>query len=71
MSQLIKVENDTLARDLSTTALVETDLAKLNKHRSIKRAMREKDTRIETLTERINKLEQLLTQVLEQTSANH
>lgn len=71
MNPLIKVENDTLARDVSTGALVETDVIKLKKHRSLKRLVKEKDQRIELLGERINKLEQMLTQVLEQTRMNY
>ena len=71
MNPLIKVENDTLARDVSTGALVETDSIKLKKHRALKRLVKEKDNRIELLNERINKLEHLLTQVLEQTRLNH
>lgn len=71
MNPLIKVENDTLARDVSTGALVETDSIKLKKHRALKRLVKEKDNRIELLNERINKLEQMLTQVLEQTSAKY
>ena len=57
---MIKVENDTLARDTSTGAIIETDLAKLQRHRSRMAAVQNKDDIIQTLSERINRLEQLI-----------
>ena len=60
MIDMIKVENDTLARDTSTGAIIETDLAKLQRHRSRMAAVQNKDDIIQTLSERINRLEQLI-----------
>lgn len=64
METLIKVENDTLARDVTTSALLETDTMKLQRHRSIKRLMREKEQRIDALTDRINNLEKIIERML-------
>ncbi len=64
MKELIKVENDTLARDLTTSALLETDVVKLRKYRSMKRSVKQKDEKIDTLSDRINKLEQLIGRML-------
>jgi DNA-binding sugar fermentation-stimulating protein len=64
MAELIKVENDTLARDLNTSALLETDTMKLNKYRTFKRTMKQKEQKIDILMERINNLENLLERML-------
>lgn len=60
---LIKVENETLARDPVSGAILETDKTKLNKYRMIKQSMTEKDKRVDELLERINKLEELIGQL--------
>ena len=64
MADLIKVENDTLARDLNTSAILETDTSKLKKYRTFKRSMKEKEVKIESLIERINNLENLIERML-------
>jgi DNA-binding sugar fermentation-stimulating protein len=64
MSDLIKVENDTLARDLNTSAILETDISKLKKYRSFKRSMKQKEQKIDMLLERINNLENLIGRML-------
>ena len=61
---LIKVENDTLARDMSTSALLETDSSKLKRYRAIKRLVREKQDKIESLNNRINNLENLVNKLI-------
>lgn len=58
--ETIKVENDSLVRDKTTGAILETDISKLHKYRARKSAMQQKDDMIYSLNERINKLEQLL-----------
>lgn len=60
MAELLKVENDTLVRDIRTSAILETDSKKLRRHREIKRSMSEKEKRIDMLIDRINKLEQTI-----------
>ena len=64
METLIKVENDTLARDLNTSALLETDINKLKKYRSFKKTMKEKEIKIESLNDRINNLENLVNKLI-------
>jgi hypothetical protein len=59
-SNLIRVENDTLARDSVTGAIIETDITKLHKYRARKALMQSKDELIEDLSNRINKLEELI-----------
>lgn len=56
----LKVENETLVRDKRTGAILETDAAKLHKYRARRSALQQKDDIIETLSERINRLEQLI-----------
>jgi transposase len=56
----IKVENETLVRDAESNAILETDRSKLERHRSIKRAIKSKADQLTQLNEKINKLEQLL-----------
>lgn len=56
----IKVENDTLVRDSSTGAILETDTSKLNKYRAIKARLRQREEKIDDLAEKINKLEAIL-----------
>ena len=68
MADLIKVENDTLARDLNTSALLETDSMKLRKYRTFKRTMKQKEQKIDMLMERINNLENLLERMLNDAS---
>lgn len=60
MVELLKVENDTLVRDIRTNAILETDSKKLRRHREIKRSLSEKEKRIDMLVDRINKLEQTI-----------
>jgi len=60
MVELLKVENDTLVRDIRTNAILETDSKKLRRHREIKRSLSEKEKRIDMLIDRINKLEQTI-----------
>lgn len=57
---IIKVENESLVRDQRTGAILETDSAKLQKYRARKSALQQKDNVIEALSERINRLEQLI-----------
>lgn len=64
MNPLIKVENDTLARDMSTSALLETDVSKLKRYRAIKRLVKEKQDKIESLNDRINNLENLVNKLI-------
>lgn len=59
----IKVENETLVRDTRTGAILETDLSKLQRHRARMSAVKSKDDAIESLTERINKLEELIERI--------
>jgi cell division protein FtsB len=56
----IKVENDTLVRDMESNAILETDKAKLQRHRAIKRSIKSKADQLDQLHDKINKLEQLL-----------
>lgn len=59
----IKVENETLVKDTHNGAVVETDRGKLRKHRSIRRAIKEREKSIDTLIEKINKLEQQMERI--------
>lgn len=66
-----KVENEpSLIRDLSTGAILETDRDKLMKYRASKRASREKDEKIESLIERINRLESIIERIIPDGSDN-
>jgi hypothetical protein len=66
-----KVINEpSLVRDLSTGAILETDKMKLMKYRAAKQAAKEKDSKIESLTERINKLETLIERMITNGSDN-
>lgn len=56
----IKVENETLVKDTNNGAVLETDKSKLRQHRSIRRALKEREKSIDILIEKINKLEQQL-----------
>lgn len=56
----IKVENESLVRDVSTGAILETDTSKLQRHRARLASLKSKDEAIESLSERINKLEELI-----------
>jgi hypothetical protein len=62
--ELIKVENDTLARDVNTNALLETDKSKLTRYLNFKKEMEEKEMKIDTLIERINRLENTIQSLL-------
>ena len=64
MSELIKVENDTLARDVNTSALLETDIGKLKRYRAFKKEMKEREMKMDTLIERINRLENTIQSML-------
>ena len=57
----IKVENDaSLVRDTNSNAILETDLAKLNRYKAIQNAVQQRETKIDDLVEKINKLEQII-----------
>lgn len=69
--QHAKVENEpSLIRDLSTGAILETDREKLMKYRAAKAASREKDEKIESLIERINRLESIIERIITDGSNN-
>lgn len=59
----VKIENETLVKDMHNGAVVETDKAKLRKHRSIRRAIKQREQSIDTLIEKINKLEQQMERI--------
>jgi ribosome-binding protein aMBF1 (putative translation factor) len=57
----IKVENDaSLVRDTNSNAILETDLAKLNRYKAIQNAVHQREIKIDDLVEKINKLEQII-----------
>jgi len=56
----IPVEKETLVRDSSTGAILETDSSKLEKYKAIKKNISEKEGKIIALEDRINKLETLI-----------
>lgn len=56
----LKVENDSLVRDTISGAILETDRAKLERYRTAKNAIKEKDEKLDLLIDRINKLETLI-----------
>jgi cell division protein FtsB len=56
----LKVENETLVRDYGTGAILETDYDKLLKHRAMQAKIKDKDAQLDSLIERINKLEKLI-----------
>lgn len=58
-----KVENDTLVRDSNSSAVLETDVTKLQQYRMLRRQKQEKEKTIEDLMERINKLETLMERI--------
>ena len=62
---MIKVENESLVRDKLTGAILETDALKLKKHRARRSLVEHKDNVIYSLTERINKLEQLIERMVQ------
>ena len=64
----IPVENATYVRDTSTGAILETDMDKLNQHRAIRASIQDRDSKIDVLMDRINKLETLVERM---TNANH
>lgn len=57
---ILKVENESLVRDVATNAILETDISKLQRYRSIKGAMKAKDKKLDDALEKINKLEELI-----------
>lgn len=57
---LLKVENDSLVRDINTGAILETDRAKLNRHRARKASLESREKIIDSLLEKINNLEEKL-----------
>ena len=59
----IRVENDTLVRDSQSNAILETDLSKLNRHKAVKLALKQKEQQIDSLIDRINKLETLVERI--------
>jgi hypothetical protein len=56
----IPVEKESLVRDTTTGAILETDISKLHKHRAIRNKIAEKEDKIDLLVDRINKLETLI-----------
>jgi len=56
----IKVENESLVRDTNSNAILETDTRKLHKHRAIKQALKDKEDKLDSLMEKINKLETII-----------
>jgi predicted glycosyltransferase len=56
----IQVEKETLVRDTNTGAILETDVSKLQRHRAIKKAMVQKEQKLDYLIEKINKLEEII-----------
>jgi predicted transcriptional regulator len=56
----IPVEKETLVRDSNTGAILETDVSKLQRHRAMKRAMNQKEQKLDYLIEKINKLEEII-----------
>jgi hypothetical protein len=56
----IKVENESLVRDTTTNAILETDVNKLQKSRAIKNALKEKENKLDYLIDKINKLETII-----------
>lgn len=56
----IKVENESLVRDTNTNAILEVDTTKLNKYRAIRQSIKDKEQKMDYLTERINKLESII-----------
>jgi predicted glycosyltransferase len=56
----IKVENDSLVRDTSTNAILETDVSKLHKSRAIRQALKEKENKLDLLIDKINRLETII-----------
>lgn len=59
----IKVENESLVKDTTSGAVLETDISKLNKHRAIRNAIKNKEKKIDYLIEKINKLEQQMERI--------
>ena len=56
----IKVENESLVRDTTTNAILETDVNKLQKSRAIKNALKEKENKLDYLIDKINRLETII-----------
>jgi len=59
----VKVENETLVKDTTNGAVIETDKTKLRKHRSIRHALKQREKSIDALIEKINKLEQQMERI--------
>lgn len=62
---LIKVENDTLARDTNSNAVLETDVSKLRRYKLFKAEMKKREEKIDDLNIRINKLEELIQRMMD------
>lgn len=56
----IKVENETLVRDTTTNAILETDVSKLQKSRAVRQALKEKENKLDLLIDKINRLETII-----------
>jgi len=56
----IKVENESLVRDTNNGAILETDASKLNRHRAVRNAIREKEDKLDLLLDKINRLETII-----------
>jgi hypothetical protein len=59
----VKVENESLVKDTSTGVIIETDKSKINKHRAVRRALRQREKTLDTLLDKINKLEQQMERI--------
>ena len=56
----IPVEKESLVRDSTTGAILETDMSKLQRHRAMQHALAQKEQKLEDLIEKINRLEQII-----------
>lgn len=68
MEDLIKVENEKgLVRDSRSNAILNTDLESLTRHRAQRRTLEQKEQIIESLTERLEKLESFVKKLSKET----
>ena len=56
----IPVEKETLVRDTTTGAILETDISKLQRHRAIQNSILQKENKLDDLIEKINRLEAII-----------
>jgi len=59
----IKVENESLVKDTNNGAVLETDKGKLDKHRAIRKSIKDRSNKIDILVDKINKLEKQLEEI--------